>query len=67
MEASIAKCFVSGFAGYIVAAIASKLSPDWVHVAAGVGGFAGTQALDFIINVVKRRYSPEEIEVKEDD
>lgn len=50
-----------------MAAIASKLSPDWVHVAAGVGGFAGTQALDFIINVVKRRYSPEEIEVKEDD
>lgn len=60
-----AKCFISGFAGYMVASIAAKLSADWVHVAAGVGGFAGTQALDFIIAIAKKKIDPQVQENKE--
>jgi hypothetical protein len=51
-----AKIFISGFAGLMVSQIASQLNPDWKFIAAGIGGFAGTQALDFIIYITKKKF-----------
>ena len=46
---------VSGFSGYMVAQVALRVQPDWALVAAGVGGYLGTQGLDFLTTVLKRR------------
>ncbi len=50
---------VSGFSGYMVAQVALKLQPDWALIAAGVGGYLGTQGLDFISAVLKQRLAPD--------
>lgn len=52
----LANGFVSGFAGYMASAIALKVQPDWAFVAAGIGGYLGTQGLDWISTVVKTRF-----------
>ena len=46
---------VSGFSGYMVAQVIIRFSPDWALVAAGVGGYLGTQGLDFASAVLKSR------------
>lgn len=48
---------VSGFSGYMVAQAVIKVSPDWALVAAGVGGYLGTQGLDWLATVLKSRFS----------
>jgi hypothetical protein len=50
-----ANALVSGFSGFIVAQATLKLSPDWALVAAGVGGYMGTQGLEWISSVLKNR------------
>lgn len=52
---AITHATVSGFSGYMVAMVAIKVQSDWALVAAGVGGYLGTQGLDFISRVLKRR------------
>jgi len=51
---------VSGFSGYMVAQVALRVSPDWALVAAGVGGYLGTQGLDFLAGVLKKRLGGEQ-------
>jgi hypothetical protein len=46
---------VSGFSGYMVAQVVIRFSPEWALVAAGVGGYLGTQGLDFASAVLKAR------------
>lgn len=46
---------VSGFSGYMVAQVALKFQPDWALICAGVGGYLGTQGLDLLAEVVRRR------------
>jgi hypothetical protein len=50
-----AHAVVSGFSGYMVAQVMMRVSPDWALVAAGIGGYLGTQGLDWISNVLKAR------------
>ena len=51
----IAHAFVSGFSGYMVAQVVLLVKPDWVFVAAGFAGYLGTQALDLVAEILKRR------------
>lgn len=46
---------VSGFSGYMVALVVIKVYPEWAMVAAGSGGYLGTQALDWVSAVIKSR------------
>lgn len=48
---------VSGFAGYMVVQVTLKFSADWAIVAAGAGGYMGTQALDWISSLLKSKVS----------
>lgn len=51
----LAHALVSGFSGYMVAQVALRVQPDWALVAAGVGGYLGTQGLDWLSEILKRR------------
>lgn len=37
---------VSGFCGYMTAQMALKVNASWAMIAAGIGGYLGTQAID---------------------
>lgn len=50
-----AHTFVSGFSGYMVAHVVMRVTPEWALVAAGVGGYLGTQGLDWVSGVLKNR------------
>lgn len=42
----VVNAFVSGFSGYMVAQLTLKFNADWALIAAGIGGYLGTQALE---------------------
>ncbi len=52
---AVAHAFVSGFSGYMVAQVTLKFYPDWALVAAGIGGYLGTQGMDWLATVLKRK------------
>lgn len=56
----ITHALVSGFSGYMVAQVMIKVQPDWALIAAGVGGYLGTQGLDFLARVMKKRITGED-------
>lgn len=58
---------VSGFSGYMVAMIAIRIQPDWALVAAGVGGYLGTQGLDFASHVLKRRLGANDEDIRREE
>lgn len=47
---------VSAFGGYMVASMVDLLDPKWVWIGAGIGGYMGTEALDWLSRVLQRRY-----------
>lgn len=47
---------VSGFSGFMVAQAVIKFQPDWALVAAGVGGYLGTQGLDWIASIFQDKF-----------
>lgn len=49
----IAHALVSGFSGYMVAQAVLQFSVNWAMVAAGVGGYLGTQGLDWLATVLR--------------
>jgi len=51
-----AHALVSGFSGYMVAQVVQRFDPSWAHVAAGVGGYLGTQGLDWIASLIAARF-----------
>lgn len=51
----IANAVVSGFSGYMVALVAMRVAPDWAFIAAGIGGYLGTQGLDWVAATLKGR------------
>lgn len=52
---ALGHAIVSGFSGYMVAQVAMKFEPDWALIAAGIGGYLGTQGLDFLADLLKKR------------
>lgn len=54
----LAHAAVSGFSGYMVAQVVIRVNPDWALVAAGVGGYLGTQGLDWVAAILKNRIAP---------
>lgn len=58
--------FVSGFSGYMTAAIMHVTNPTWEAVAAGAGGFAGTKILEVMIEAISLRFGIKKPETKEE-
>lgn len=56
----ITHALVSGFSGYMVAQVMLKVQPDWALIAAGIGGYLGTQGMDFLTRVMKKRITGED-------
>lgn len=52
----LAHTVVSGFSGYMVAQTIIRLSPEWALVAAGIGGYLGTQGLDWISTLFTEKF-----------
>ncbi len=50
----VANVLISGFCGYLAAKVAGTLDPDWITVAAGAGGYLGTQTIDLLISAAQR-------------
>lgn len=50
-----AHAVVSGFSGYMAAHATLLIKPEWTFIVAGVAGYLGTQALDFMADVIKKR------------
>lgn len=51
----LAHALISGFSGYMVAQTVIQFSTQWALVAAGVGGYLGTQGLDWMATVLRDR------------
>lgn len=51
----MAHAFVSGFSGYMVAQVSLQIKPEWAFIAAGVAGYLGTQALDMVAELMRKR------------
>lgn len=51
-----AHLFVSMFAGYLMAQIAFNIDPQWAWLSAGIGGYLGTEALDWIARFLQTRF-----------
>jgi hypothetical protein len=51
----LANVFVSAFSGYVFAEVFIQLMPNWSYAAAGIGGYMGSQALDFAVGLMKEK------------
>lgn len=53
----IAKAFISAFSGYMFAKTCTLLvsSQDWSTVAAGVGGYLGTEGVEYIVTIFRAK------------
>ena len=56
-----AHALVSGFSGYVVAQVILRIEPDWAYAAAGIGGYLGTQGLDWAASVLRTRFGGDPI------
>ncbi len=52
----LAHAVVSGFSGYMMVQFVLRFSPAWSIIAAGAGGYLGTQGLDFISHTMKSKF-----------
>jgi hypothetical protein len=53
----IANAVVSGFSGYMMALVALRVAPDWAYISAGIGGYLGTQGIDWVASILRGRIS----------
>lgn len=49
-----AKSIISAFSGYMFAEFMSKVNAEWTTIAAGMGGFLGVQAIEYIWTKLKK-------------
>lgn len=47
---------VSGFSGYMTAHTVGHFQPEWTLIAAGIGGYLGTQGLDWIASIFQEKF-----------
>lgn len=52
----VAHTLVSCFSGYMVAQTIMRFDQDWALVAAGVGGYLGTQGLDWLASIFASKF-----------
>ena len=52
-----ASLIITAFTGYMSAEIMLMFYPNWALIAAGVGGYAGTQFMDVFVVIVKNKLS----------
>lgn len=58
---AMGNAFVSGFSGFMVALTVTRFDPSWALIAAGAGGYLGTQGLDWISTVIQQRFGGQPI------
>jgi len=51
----VATIVVCSFSGYMCSMFVNFFYPTWIYVSAGIGGYAGVEALNFIINFWKNK------------
>lgn len=49
--------FIALFAGFMCALLAHKLDPQWALLAAGMGGYLGSQGLDWIASILHAKFA----------
>jgi LydA holin phage, holin superfamily III len=49
----LATVFVTGFCGYMTAQVMMLMYPPWTVIGAGIGGWAGTQIMDTMVQFLK--------------
>lgn len=47
---------VSAFGGYMVASLINLIEPKFIWIGAGIGGYMGTEALDWLSRVLQKKY-----------
>lgn len=47
---------VSAFSGYMAAHAMWLIKPEWAFIVAGVAGYLGTQALDIMADLIRKRF-----------
>lgn len=62
----VAHALVSGFSGYMTAQVVIQFSVDWAVVAAGVGGYLGTQALDWAASILAEKFGGDKAALRTD-
>lgn len=63
----IATVTVTSFTGWMAAEVCLLYYPNWAIIAAGVGGYAGTQIMDELIRILRIRLQGSEQEMKKND
>jgi hypothetical protein len=51
----LASAISSGFSGYMAAQVMWQMAPKWAFIAAGIGGYMGGEAMDFLASLLKRK------------
>lgn len=51
----VATIVVTGFTGWLTAEIVATVYPSWKIIAAGIGGYAGSQIMEELIRILKLR------------
>lgn len=51
----IATLFVCAFSGFLCAQVAILIYPQWATAASGFGGYAGVEAIPFMIAIIKSK------------
>lgn len=61
----MASIVVSAFSGFMTAHILLLISPAWVFVGAGIGGYASTKFLDIFVNMLHKKLGVNDDKPKE--
>lgn len=63
----IANIIICGFSGYMCAEVMLLMYPSWALISAGIGGYAGVEALNFLVEIWKNKFTVEVKNGKSDD
>lgn len=53
----LASAFICGFTGFITAEVMLLVYPQWALVSAGIGGYLGTEVMNYLFGAWKNRMS----------
>jgi|DEB0MinimDraft_6_1074348.scaffolds.fasta_scaffold23026_3 hypothetical protein len=53
----LANIIVSGFSGYVFTSVVIGFNPEWAIPAAGIGGYMGGNAMDYLFTILSKRVS----------